>query len=182
MNIVNFKKLKKKPRGSIQTKIVTSALVLLITGFFIYYKMVDKSISEVNSKRSILQDKLLVIQEKLINEITTRNKEVLHLKRENLNLTNYALMEEKVFGVEASKKASASRLSTLVTNIFETFQVTMLEGNAPMAEKLIEAFGSGSEKDPLTRQAMQCCSCPATAECSQAPTAPCGEVDYTEDE
>ncbi len=146
MNFFGFNELiKKKVKGSIQTKIVTSVLALLVAGFFIYYKMVDKSLSEVNSRRNILQEKLLITQEKLMDEIASKSKENLDSKRKNLNLTNYILMEEKVFAVEASKKAASARLSTLVSNIFETFKVTMIDGNAAMAQDLIDAFALQDE-------------------------------------
>ena len=146
MNFFSFNELiKKKVKGSIQTKIVTSVLALLVVGFFLYYKTVDRNISEVNSKRNILQEKLLITQEKLMNQLTTKSKENLDFKRKNLTLTNYVLMEEKVFAVETSKKAASARLSTLVSNIFETFKVTMLEGNATMAQELIESFALQDE-------------------------------------
>ena len=137
--------IKKLIGDSILAKITFSVMALLIVGFFIYYKMVNASISNVSSKRDALQAKLLKTQEEMMNRITAQSKEITRLTKDNLQLSNEVLINETEFELDLLNEKVSAKLSTIAQNTKAMIDGAMLEGNAPVVKSLIESLQSQEE-------------------------------------
>lgn len=137
--------VKKLITGSVLAKITFSVMALLIVGFFIYYKMVNASISSVSSKRDALQAKLLKTQEEMVNRMTAQSKEITHLKRDNLQLSNEVIINETEFELDLINEKVAIKLSTIERDTIVMIEAAMLGGEAPLVQSLIENLEAQEE-------------------------------------